>query len=197
MTFAYVAGFLDGEGHLSIRPKHRCFVVGMTQSVRTTDVLGEIQTFLLRYGITSQITPPRTQEGRRPVQHLRVTNAKSIARLLTRCLPYLIVKRERAIEALEIAEDILDLQAARDGLVNAAIADYQAGMSMNAVARKYGTSRQRLIPHLKKRGIRIRTLQEAQRLFLQTAPPKYFEQRRQAAAKGNIVRWKKHGRRHK
>lgn len=192
MTWQYVAGFFDGEGCVQYKPTHSCFNLQITQSMKQDAVLFQIQEFLTSHAIRSQM---QTRLDVR-VRHLRITNAEGILLFLRQALPYLIVKKQKAELAIVDASGIVDKRARMRTTVTACINEYKAGASMNAVAKKYGTSRQALLPHFRKHGVHIRPLRESQQIFLRTATPAWIEQRRQAGLRGNKARWAKHQRVH-
>lgn len=102
---AYLAGFFDGEGHISIRKDPRrewsCYVeIGASQVVREPlDLLTKI------YGgyVTSK-TPP-TKSTVRQCYAWKCSVSKDVMWALWRMLPWLIVKRAKARSAIIVLQN--------------------------------------------------------------------------------------------
>lgn len=95
---AWLAGLFDGEGHISLRTQLSQRAIGVKIQVTNTHrpLLERIQTITdIGYITTRYRTDPR----HRPTHDWHTTggNAKELLRLL---LPWLIAKRERALEAI-------------------------------------------------------------------------------------------------
>lgn len=89
----YIAGFLDGDGWIVRSTKQRC-VVGFGQ--KESLVLKRIQCFLHEHGIHTRWTQSRSGLGSAPINHLVVERLDDILYLCRHCLPYLIVKYDKA-----------------------------------------------------------------------------------------------------
>jgi hypothetical protein len=107
MTWAYVAGFFDGEGHARAQQTQR----GRTYSVRFTqndpEVLYEIQGFLAERGIASGMylhaaRPDKNKPN--PCWTLAVQRSLHVKRLLKLLLPRVVVKREQIGNVLAVME---------------------------------------------------------------------------------------------
>ena len=112
ISWQYIAGFLDGEGSI---------IVGTTKGnngdnrgvrivfVNTNlKVLNYIDNFLKSKGISGVIAEKpqwRIKNGlhRKRCWHWRIGRRREVISLLTNLLPYLIIKRSKAIEALKLA----------------------------------------------------------------------------------------------
>jgi len=121
MSWAYVAGFFDGEGSVlnlignqtersggGIRRK---FCVVLYQNDR--EVLDRIAAFLASEGIESSVTlhnrPNRLAKGHKGSWQLNVTGGvKNIYRTLDRMFPYLVVKRLAAAICIETLYDLME-----------------------------------------------------------------------------------------
>ena len=116
MSWAYIAGFLDGEGSIncydgrqsgrdSIR---RVFRVQLYQNSEV--VLEEIQAFLARNRISSKLRynrrPDRLAKGHQGSWMLTVEGAVNTYRFLRRVEKYVIVKHQRVQESLAYIEDL-------------------------------------------------------------------------------------------
>jgi len=104
INWAYVAGFFDGEGTIVI-PERGAVRVEMSQRSQNDWVLHEIQMLFESHGIHSKIYQYEAKKGTGVWQtYLRVWRGKDGMRVLKFMLPYLIVKRERALEAISELE---------------------------------------------------------------------------------------------
>lgn len=96
INWSYVAGFMDGEGHVD------------TSTLRITIVqkdrvpLDKIADFLNTQGIRTQITHRTSQYrnkgleyGKRNLHALRVNRADDVLKFCRACLPYSIVKKQK------------------------------------------------------------------------------------------------------
>jgi hypothetical protein len=104
---AYVAGFWDGEGHIGVRRQARkwgdggwTYSVGMEVSNTNTAVLNHVARLLqgncYRTAAETHSTNPRAK----PLYRLKLTTTEARA-IIPILLPYLIVKKEAALLALE------------------------------------------------------------------------------------------------
>lgn len=95
---AWLAGFFDGEGHISVRVKLSQRADGVKIQVTNTNhaLLERVAEFT---GVGYITTRPRQSEKWRTTYDWHTTggNAKTILSIL---LPWLIEKRDRAVEAL-------------------------------------------------------------------------------------------------
>lgn len=97
MTWEYLAGFLDGDGTI------KCYPQGANKTVRPRItfgqkerlVLDEIQTFL---GTRLAITHSRN------CHYLQICGTYNVHRILLEVLPFLIVKKQDATDALALLE---------------------------------------------------------------------------------------------
>jgi hypothetical protein len=100
MNWAYVSGFFDGEGHVSLVQRGGRIAnaqVSFTQKDRA--VLEQIDSFLKSEGITATTMrawtrkSAETKRGVGPYHALVVWRPDDVQRILMNMLPYLIVKR--------------------------------------------------------------------------------------------------------
>jgi intein/homing endonuclease len=96
--WAYIAGFIDGEGHISYRPvprsDYRIVVLGITQKRKA--VLELIQRWLnLPKGLTV-----RGRGTKIECHALQITAQNQVLKILKMLYPLLIVKQEKAKEAI-------------------------------------------------------------------------------------------------
>lgn len=117
MTFswAYVAGFLDGDGWItSSANKHartRRYTVGFTQRATSAVFMEGLVQFLLDEGVACGtlrriVTSPRIPE---PVEmmDIRVSKQEDVALMVRRMLPHLVLKQALAMECLAYVDDRL------------------------------------------------------------------------------------------
>lgn len=187
MTYSYIAGFFDGEGHVSLIPSiHRC-ALSLTQSTKQDRVLFEIQAFLREEGIPSQIHHPQLRGAQLPVRHLLITNAAAIAHCLERMLPFLIVKRSAAEQALSYVKNVLARRRFRQERGQQWIVEYKAGDSTITIARRHAVTPAAIKWTLKKYGVPIRDKHVARKMFQPS--PEFLAARRADFHRGRDIRW--------
>ena len=113
MTWAYVAGFFDGEGCVDCREKKNGtgasfqFRLKLYQNERA--VLDAIHDFLAAEGIPSVVEvharPDRISAGHAGSFALVVNRVLNVYKMLDAMQPYLIVKQKEAIEVTNMIED--------------------------------------------------------------------------------------------
>jgi len=100
LTWQYVAGFFDGEGHISFG-KHN-LQMGITQAGNIGKcVLAEIEDYFAQSGISSHLhaKKPGSILGRKQIYMLSITRLQALA-LLRKLLPYLRVKKVLAQDVI-------------------------------------------------------------------------------------------------
>lgn len=109
MNWAYIAGFLDGEGCFTIYCRRRKTKSGVSipsfepRIVATNtnkEAMTKIAEFIGAY-ITPKMKHPRKSNWN-PLWELVIENKATIKRVLENCLPYLIIKRKQAEILLEL-----------------------------------------------------------------------------------------------
>lgn len=111
MNWAYLAGFTDGDGCITremSKGTYHYARIRWAQKESDSAVLDEIADFLAAQGMKigkRQFAVARAGH-RYPQRELAVTNAEDTRRVLHELMPYLIVKRARAIEALAILDHV-------------------------------------------------------------------------------------------
>jgi hypothetical protein len=109
MSWQYIAGYLDGEGSILTKINNHgsknwgCRVVLVNTNLESLEA---IHRFLLENGINGKINEKPTQNSndgcvRKRCWHWRVNKKCEVLYLLTQILPFLIIKREKAILAIE------------------------------------------------------------------------------------------------
>jgi len=105
ITWAYLAGFTDGEGYIGIvnnSPR-----ITLYQNADASWVLCEIEDFLREHEIHCSIYPVSRKIDRRhpnPGMYLHVRRVRSVYEYLRSTQPYLIVKLEAARTVLKFIE---------------------------------------------------------------------------------------------
>jgi LAGLIDADG DNA endonuclease family protein len=97
LSLAYIAGFFDGEGHISVQPRKGLQVVFTNTRL---DLLTDIQSFL---GGVGKLTPKWRSErdgATKPCWYLRIWGWQAEG-VLRQLLPYLYIKKEEAELGLE------------------------------------------------------------------------------------------------
>lgn len=170
MQWAYVAGFFDGEGCIQFQPSKSAMKATFVQSTKQHQVLYEIAEFLKQAGITCNIRPAATRriakDGRIcEFSTLAMSNAESLVIFYSAVLPFLIVKRAKAVDALVLAEAAVARKQGRrraaEARMIAAIADYKTGMSIIGCRRKHRVHGGSLRNHLIANGVPVRDREAA------------------------------------
>lgn len=110
LDVAWAAGFFDGEGSISIRKTYSKLksqgttrqTYGLYLRVAQVD-RSPLDKFTLIFG-TGSVNKVRRDDPNRPMYHDWCAAGESAARILARMLPYLTVKRERALLGLEFQQ---------------------------------------------------------------------------------------------
>jgi hypothetical protein len=113
--WAYLAGFTDGDGCITREISKRSYHyarIRWAQKESDSAVLDEIGTFLAAQGIkVSQRQFAVARAGHKfPQRELGITNAGDTRLVLRQLLPYLIVKKARAEEALVVLDHVHDMK---------------------------------------------------------------------------------------
>lgn len=105
MSWEYIAGFFDGEGCIYRFNKNgskiHSFRAFMSQNNKSP--LYAIQSFLTDYNIDSIM-----YKGGRTESQLRITKQQDVLNFLDNILPYLIVKRQKALDTINILTEYME-----------------------------------------------------------------------------------------
>jgi hypothetical protein len=109
VTWAYLAGFTDGDGCIVLevaKGTYRYARLRWSQKLENARVLEEIAAFLRSQGlkVSSRNFSVATKGHRYPQCELAITNGDDTRKALEEMLPFLIVKRDRAVQALAMAQ---------------------------------------------------------------------------------------------
>lgn len=115
MNWSYLAGFTDGDGCITrefSRGKYAYARIRWSQKQTDSQVLHEIMDFLRKEGIkvTERNFSVARSGHRFPQVELGISNADDTRKVLTEILPYLVVKRARAEEALGLLNAVSALK---------------------------------------------------------------------------------------
>jgi len=157
ISWAYLAGFVDGEGSIGVyrrsyetqegtRFYHRANV-RISQCETQAWVLIEIADFLNSHEITSCFSErkPWKEDGpRQNMFQLSVDDRYMVAKALKAMIPHLVVKKSKAEEVLNwIMENPKRTRPSADNFTKRQVTNmrrmYAAGYSQDEIARKYGT----------------------------------------------------------
>lgn len=107
MHWAYVAGFLDGDGWVTSSANKNCqtrkYTIGFTQHSREEKVMRKIRRFMRYYGIRvswiTRVVGPRCKiKSDAPMINLHIKEQESVIRFLKHTLPYINIKKDIATE---------------------------------------------------------------------------------------------------
>lgn len=177
MSWQYIAGFLDGEGCISICPQsHRPNTTNLQVTINQTglegySVLWEIKQFIAKHGIKSYLRSDRSASRKKPncreMWALSMMSRPHAVPFLRHVLPYLHVKKVKAQDVLRYMAIFPDRRGYHFRELNATrkaegwhrplkpvdeaavIADRRAGMSIEAIRLKHGVSWHILYKRLK------------------------------------------------
>jgi hypothetical protein len=163
ISWAYIAGFFDGEGCIGIYPaptgRSTRVLVEMCQAEPREQVLFEIQEFLEAQGIsfTHRVTPAK---GRcKPVHKIYTVNRAVASEFLKQIEPFLRVKRAKAKELIAWADENPARRGARRRPIKKSrVKEMQrmseAGISQEKIGRQFGYT-QRYVSLVLRRNLTI------------------------------------------
>lgn len=122
VSWAYLAGFTDGDGCISYGTRirenngtHHWFCVRWGQTAPNRMVLDAIKDFLIAEGVSVQnvsITVRNTRLGA-DVAELAVQRVADVRVVLSRMLPHLVLKQDKARETLRVVDAWLEVKERR------------------------------------------------------------------------------------
>jgi hypothetical protein len=109
MTWAYIAGFWDGEGSL-LHPKRNGTTSGWRWRLaqNSPEVLRCIQSFLAEFGIKATVNTYKRTSAGNPTYYLEVARKEEIYKIVMKTREYSIVKQNCIIQFLKWFEDTRD-----------------------------------------------------------------------------------------
>lgn len=117
MSWRYIAGFFDGEGHFAVREydntkyndsslnKGLRAEVSASQKTENRKVLVEISNFLNKYNIQHCFYDARYQHHNHcKMSIIKMSHKFHIKKFLKKILPFLVVKRQVALQVLQFCK---------------------------------------------------------------------------------------------
>ena len=104
-VLGYIAGILDGEGSVTIVRQKRRMQPNVTISIASTTT--ELHEWFCSTLGGKSFERKINHLGTKPVWYWQITAMRDVQALLKAILPYMIIKREKATEALSIIERAL------------------------------------------------------------------------------------------
>ncbi len=165
-TWQYVAGFFDGEGHITNLTSYARPSVLITQADRNDVVLSKISEFLSSKGVHHLLRPKsKATDKWLATSTIAIHSWRDVRRFLRTVLPYLIVKRVRAIEALDFIENREWRAKTSPEQLEGARVLYHQGLSFRDAAHKFKLESHQLRNYMRKQGEAGRTQSEAVTLW--------------------------------
>lgn len=119
ITWAYLAGFIDGDGWITVSKNKNCktkrYLVGLTQSSRERDKIELINKFLndneIKTGFIDRISTTNILQKNGsyccPMVNIHIKEQRSVVVLLEFLYPFLLIKKDKAKEAIDYTKDRL------------------------------------------------------------------------------------------
>lgn len=113
MSWQYIAGFFDGEGciYRATRNGKQLGHFRLTMTQTSSEVLTRIAQFLEDKYIKTRTSMVKRNGNRSECYTLIIDNIGNILPFLNNTVPYLIVKRSKAMEAISILNDYQNLNS--------------------------------------------------------------------------------------
>ena len=106
ITWGYIAGFIDCDGWISCSKKNekKYYIIGFIQNIKRIEYMREIYRFLKEHRINvfhiTRSNKNSTFKGGTVIQ-LHIKERDSVVRLIVNILPFLLIKKEKALECLK------------------------------------------------------------------------------------------------
>ena len=115
-SWAYLAGFLDGDGWISFSKNKNCatkrYMVGFTQKATEWRYIAKIYRFLKSKGIRATLIRRTVKSPMVPRRvnmiNIHVREQESIVKFVEQLIPFLFIKKKRAEDCLLYLRDRLD-----------------------------------------------------------------------------------------
>ena len=142
MTIEYIAGFFDGEGTIQITGNRVRLSLPQTHEGVLIQVKDYFET-----GTVSKLK--KRQDHWKEAWCYYVTSNEACLEVLTRLYPHLIVKQDKAIEALKVLVEYVKGKEQWSKKVDQAVLLVKEGKSYREAQRETGVSRQTICNILK------------------------------------------------
>lgn len=171
MNWAYVSGFFDGEGCVCYNRKRldNGMQLDFAQATKQEKVLLEIQSFLVAQNIKAPLY--RSPDYKSPRSNLKVVDYPSVYKCLKNMLPFLIVKKEKAIQAFGDTKVNIHRMKCHHTKINLALRFWKTGMGYHKIAHMTGVDRRTLKSRFSLLGLNPRPVGSNQYRIKQTPPP--------------------------
>lgn len=144
MTAEYIAGFIDGEGTITTSKNKIRITIPQTNF----EVLNEIQKYL---GIGKILKEKKRQTHWKDSWVFYTTNSKDSYNILLNIKDFLIVKKNKAFEAITIYESWVERLKLRDLETSKILALVDKGMSYREIQKIFKINRQKVYRAVKTR----------------------------------------------
>lgn len=104
---AYLAGFIDGEGHLQILEIHKKYPVPRIRITNTDKNVLDYISKELKYGKVKSYDQKANKLAKKKIYVLEITKVENVIECLKLCGKYLIIKNKRGKELLKVANEVL------------------------------------------------------------------------------------------
>lgn len=189
MEWPYIAGFIDGDGYISVHKNRGTGTVGMCQAAKNRMVLDAIHEFLASQNILCKVAYSTSTFNELskpcPMLSLNIRNHISVCAVLTNIIPHLVLKQAKAQQLLADVETKLTKKREYQKQLCQALEDYQNGLSSNHICQKYHIWHTTLMQYIRRNGLSPRTHQEASKLAYAREPIELIARIRAGAQRGN------------
>lgn len=165
MTFQYIAGFFDGEGHVGIHEGKRAIQITVTLANTHKPTILALQRFLKDEGILSRVYARKQKNPKwKTCYALSITDHLEQVRFLEGIRPFTITKNEAIDRVLAFIKDkSWQIDFTLDQITEA-LTLYKKGLSLRQIEKELGISSRCLRSHALKQGITLRDQSTAIRL---------------------------------
>lgn len=163
MTWAYIAGYFDGEGHVALRPEARGVYTHRLHWFNTHHNSLQLMRDFLACGIVREKKLGPNALGRLRQYELVISRRDDLLRVLPEMIPHLIVKHERAIALLDYTTNHVSevrshsYQALRDVSDDVLrVMHHEQAMTLTTIAKRLGVTCSSISLAFRTRGIDIK-----------------------------------------
>lgn len=115
ITWAYIAGFLDGDGWITksnLKSGRPVYLAGLTQVATRRNEMIKIHNFLLSHDIRSKFKLRNKHNWKSSLKMVNITvkEQKSILKFLSKIKPYLLIKKPMADEVVNYVKSRIKIR---------------------------------------------------------------------------------------